>query len=302
VQVSRALSPATLVLHPLSYLFQPFSPPQSAYTHTHTHTHTHTPRRARERRKQQESLAATKKLGEPEDEIDDVMAWVQKSRGLTEAQKAEGAARRKEEAARRRAKAAALEEEEDEEEVRSGLRLRGEGRGCEGEEGEPSRACCMYACGNARTSSFLAAYSMYFYHSHLPHGNNACDTCTPIPPTPSPPCTPQAASSAAELAGAKVKLTAEELGEGETVILTLADRGILDEKGNLHEDDEDLVLENVLAVSAGVWGGREGYLHLHAWGVPCVGRWAKHLRSACCVHTACSASLLLWKMPSLLYF
>ncbi|KAL4429830.1 hypothetical protein ABPG77_010947 [Micractinium sp. CCAP 211/92] len=52
--------------------------------------------------------------------------------------------------------------------------------------------------------------------------------------------------SAAELAGAKVKHTADELAEGETMILTLEDKGILDEKGNLVEE-EDLVLENILA-------------------------------------------------------
>lgn len=38
------------------------------------------PRRARERRLQQEALAATKKLGEAEPDVDDVMAWVGKSR------------------------------------------------------------------------------------------------------------------------------------------------------------------------------------------------------------------------------
>ena len=32
------------------------------------------------------------------------------------------------------------------------------------------------------------------------------------------------------------------------------DRGILDERGNLAEDEQDVVLENILAVSGGWWG------------------------------------------------
>lgn len=36
--------------------------------------------RARERRKQQEALDRTKKLGEADAEVDDVMTWVSKSR------------------------------------------------------------------------------------------------------------------------------------------------------------------------------------------------------------------------------
>ena len=43
------------------------------------------------------------------------------------------------------------------------------------------------------------------------------------------------------LCGLQVRHTAEEVGAGETVILTLADKGVLD------EDDAD-ELENVLAV------------------------------------------------------
>ncbi len=44
----------------------------------------------------------------------------------------------------------------------------------------------------------------------------------------------------------QVKHNAEELNEGETVILTLADRNILDDKGDL--DDEADELENALVV------------------------------------------------------
>lgn len=50
------------------------------------------------------------------------------------------------------------------------------------------------------------------------------------------------------LKGLKVKHTANELLEGETMILTLADKNILDDKGELDEEEQD-ELENVLAVS-----------------------------------------------------
>ena len=46
----------------------------------------------------------------------------------------------------------------------------------------------------------------------------------------------------------KVRHSAEELNEGETMILTLADRGILDDTGNLVEDNDEL--ENALVVRA----------------------------------------------------
>lgn len=49
---------------------------------------------------------------------------------------------------------------------------------------------------------------------------------------------------AAALAGAKVRHDYSELAEGETVILTLADKRILDERGNLADDGDEL--ENVL--------------------------------------------------------
>ena len=44
-----------------------------------------------------------------------------------------------------------------------------------------------------------------------------------------------------------MKHTADELQEGETMILTLADKNILDDKGDLDDEDQD-ELENVLAV------------------------------------------------------
>lgn len=40
----------------------------------------------------------------------------------------------------------------------------------------------------------------------------------------------------------------DDLEAGESVILTLEDRGILDDKGNL-VDDEEAALENILVVS-----------------------------------------------------
>lgn len=46
----------------------------------------------------------------------------------------------------------------------------------------------------------------------------------------------------------QVKHNANELAEGETVILTLADRNILDEKGDLHDDADEL--ENALVVTS----------------------------------------------------
>ena len=50
------------------------------------------------------------------------------------------------------------------------------------------------------------------------------------------------------LKGLKVKHTADELQEGETMILTLADKNILDDKGDLDDDEDQDELENVLAV------------------------------------------------------
>ena len=44
-----------------------------------------------------------------------------------------------------------------------------------------------------------------------------------------------------------MKHGADELQEGETMILTLADKNILDDKGDLDDEEQD-ELENVLAV------------------------------------------------------
>ncbi|GIL77465.1 hypothetical protein Vretimale_2974 [Volvox reticuliferus] len=49
---------------------------------------------------------------------------------------------------------------------------------------------------------------------------------------------------ATELEGLKVRHDLTEVGEGETVIVTLADKPLLDEKGNLREDEDEL--ENTL--------------------------------------------------------
>ncbi|KAL4855087.1 SART-1 family protein DOT2 [Chlorella vulgaris] len=131
-------------------------------------------KQTRERRQQQEALDREKKLSAAGADVDDVMAWVSKSR-LTEAQRKTDATAARRKTAQNARRRAAQEEDEDEEE--------------EDEE--------------------------------MP--------------------------SAAELAGAKVKHNAEDLEDGETMILTLEDRGILDDKGNLVEDDQDMVLENILA-------------------------------------------------------
>lgn len=53
-------------------------------------------------------------------------------------------------------------------------------------------------------------------------------------------------TSAAELAGLRVKHGAAEVNEGETMILTMADRNILDDKGDIDEAADEL--ENVLMV------------------------------------------------------
>ncbi|KAL6774007.1 hypothetical protein ACKKBG_A23420 [Auxenochlorella protothecoides x Auxenochlorella symbiontica] len=54
-----------------------------------------------------------------------------------------------------------------------------------------------------------------------------------------------ASHTGADLAGFKVKHSVDDLEAGESVILTLEDRGILDDKGNL-VDDEEAALENIL--------------------------------------------------------
>ncbi|KFM22832.1 U4/U6.U5 tri-snRNP-associated protein 1 [Auxenochlorella protothecoides] len=54
-----------------------------------------------------------------------------------------------------------------------------------------------------------------------------------------------ASHTGADLAGFKVKHSVDDLEAGESVILTLEDRGILDDKGNLI-DDEEAALENIL--------------------------------------------------------
>ncbi len=55
-----------------------------------------------------------------------------------------------------------------------------------------------------------------------------------------------AALGAAELAGMRVRHSAEELGAGETLVMTLADRPVLDARGELADDADEL--ENPLAV------------------------------------------------------
>lgn len=118
---------------------------------------------AKERREQEEQLAKVKSLGvKDNDEDDDIVAWVQRSRALEEAKR---------------------EEERIQAELEQHL-----------EENEEEDDDDKY--------------------------------------------------TAKDLAGLKVKHDYNEIGEGETVILTLADKGILDEKGQLIEEDDEL--ENVL--------------------------------------------------------
>ncbi len=63
------------------------------------------------------------------------------------------------------------------------------------------------------------------------------------------------ARHAAELAGMRVKHSADDLGAGETVILTLADRNILDDKGDLGNEDAPEELEDVQSVTPPPPGG-----------------------------------------------
>ena len=141
-------------------------------------------------------------------EVDDVMAWVSKSR-QTEAQRKAAAAERQRaaaEAARRRE-----EEEEEDEEVGAGL--------CVG-----IHCGLVYRTGRCRRSGAGACA-----HCPPPFASCAPLLLNPytLPPLPSlPPTSPPSQydedmPTAAELAGAKVKHSAEELGEGETMILTL---------------------------------------------------------------------------------
>lgn len=127
---------------------------------------------ARERRRQQDLLSKTETLGEPEADVDDVMAWVNKSRKIAEKIKTTGKSQRSAMAKKPSAAAGGGSDEDSED---------GDGSG---------------------------------------HG--------------------------AELAGMKVKFGADDLEAGEEMILTLEDRGILDEKGHLIDEDEEAALENVL--------------------------------------------------------
>lgn len=68
--------------------------------------------------------------------------------------------------------------------------------------------------------------------------------------------------AARELEGLRVKHDADELNAGETMILTMADRNILDERGELAEDGDEL--ENVLTVSYMLFTGICQQLHAMA--------------------------------------
>ncbi len=139
-----------------------------------------TPRRpccrsARERRRQEASLKRVRTLGEADEEVDDVAAWVSKNRTVTQQQQQQ-----------RR------------------------------QEGADAPASAVKHHGKRRAGS--------------PPAENDGDGD---------------GASAAELAGLRVRHNADELEAGETVILTLADRSILDEKGALDEAGQD-ELEEVL--------------------------------------------------------
>ena len=121
---------------------------------------------ARERRRQQELLTNTKSLAESEPEVDDVMAWVDKSRKIAE-------------------KAPKTQQGKKRSNVKSKTSRNEDGGG------------------------------------------------------------------GGDLAGMKVKFGAADLEAGDEMILTLEDRGILDDKGQLNDEDDEeaaVVLENVQQV------------------------------------------------------
>ena len=78
-----------------------------------------------------------------------------------------------------------------------------------------------------------------------------------------------------ELAGMKVRHDADELNEGETMILTLADRGILDDRGDIREDAEEL--ENVLVVRSLENVTLERHIDVR-WGAPGIYRGFYYVR------------------------
>lgn len=87
------------------------------------------------------------------------------------------------------------------------------------------------------------------------------------------------ARHAAELAGMRVKQSADDLGAGETVILTLADRNILDDKGDLGNEDAPEELEDVQSVKHPPPPGGVPLIH------PC------HASCACVPQRALAASI-----------
>lgn len=70
-----------------------------------------------------------------------------------------------------------------------------------------------------------------------------------------------------------------ELGDGESMILTLADKGILDESGNLVEEEDD-ELENVLKVGGRGVGGVLRCLEV-VWGETCSRLWVELSEVGC---------------------
>lgn len=150
--------------------------------------------RSRERRQKQEELDRTRKLGDAGADVDDVLAWVSRSR-QTDGQRAAAA------------QAARVQRAAD-------ARRQGES------EDEDEQVCCML--------HWLAACVGGV--ARCPACEGGLSAAAPARPCqrPNPPLLwrrPQDAGmpSAAELAGAKVKHSAEELEEGETMILTLGE-------------------------------------------------------------------------------
>ena len=212
----------------------------------------------------QDGLNRTKKLGATGDDVDDVLTWVSKSRQTEQARQAEAAQRRRAAAQKAAARNSDSEDEEDEDmptaaelagakakhtadELAEGETMiltlgepsvrgwGGAGQGLAASTGQHSRAVGaalqqegwqrqFAAAAAAAASRHLVCRCAWLVARH---------TQTP---------------SLLALPARSACLSAE-------------DRGILDDKGNLDEGEEDLVLENILAVSFEVLGGnmeREG--------------------------------------------
>ena len=164
-------------------------------------------RSKKEKRLQQEELRNIKTLGESGEDVDDLAAWVERNRKAEAQLKAE-----------ERAKAEKLARQLEEQVSLLPSTAR-------------DKAVKDSECSNEAATS---CHWRLFYSLASSSVQDDVDSDE------------EAVTNPQELAGMKVKHNTEELKEGETMILTLADRSILNDKGDVEEDPEEL--ENVLVV------------------------------------------------------